>query len=175
MTAQNNGLTDKNILKQKKTQHVLIFNHFDGSKKWSQYLVDGIIQMLLYVIFMSGPNGFYPWNHHHAFKCWSWRRQSLDVGFFTFFLLFSASKSDPQSVYERNSFTSYYCQFLSVNSLSVKTEITMTVIGQKQKFVNVQISVIETVIGGFCSRNLTEKDWRILWVSVNNSNFCSKQ
>ena len=61
------------------------------------------------------------------------------------------------SVYERNSFASYYCQFLSVKSVSVKAEITMTVIGQKQKFVNVQISVIETVIGGFCSRNSTEK------------------
>ena len=89
MTPQNNDLTDKNSLKQIKTQHVGIFNHFSGHKKWSQYLLYEIIQMLVPVIFLSGPTGFYPWNHHHAFKCWNWRRQSLDVGFFT---VFSASK-----------------------------------------------------------------------------------
>ena len=89
MTPQNNGLPDKNIFKHKKTQHVSIFNHFNGVNKWSQYLPDGIIQMLVSVIFLSGPTGFNPWNHHHAFKCSNWRRQSLDVGFFT---AFSASK-----------------------------------------------------------------------------------
>ena len=89
MTPQNNGLPDKNIFKHKKTQHVSIFNHFNGVNKWSQYLPDGIIQMLVSVIFLSGPTGFYPWNNHHAFKCWNWRRQSLDAGIFT---VFSASK-----------------------------------------------------------------------------------
>ena len=116
MTPQNNGLTDKNILKQKKTQHVHIFNHFNGSNKWSQYLLDGIIQMLLYVIFMSGPNRFYPWNHHPAFKCWSWRRQSLDVGFFT---VFSASK--------------YFCQLSHYSVGSLFTWHALSYIKQNQR------------------------------------------
>ena len=46
----------------------------------------------------------------------------------------------PLPVYERNSFTSYYCQFLSVNSVSVKAETTMTVIVQKQTFIILQIT-----------------------------------
>ena len=79
-------------------------------------------------------------------------------------------------VYERNSFTSYYCQFLFVNSVSVKTETIMTETGQKQKFVIVKISVYETVILGYCNRNLTEKERRILEflletaISAHNSN-----
>ena len=60
MTPQKNGLTDKNILKHKKTQHVGIFNHFNGSNKWSQYLLDGIIQMLLYVILWVVQMDFIP-------------------------------------------------------------------------------------------------------------------
>ena len=116
MTPQNNGLTDKNILKQKKSQHVGIFNHLNGSNIWSQYLLDGIIQMLVSVIFLSGLTGLYPWNHHHAFECWNWRRQSLDVWFFT---VFSASK--------------YFCQLSHYSVGSLFTWHALSYIKQNQR------------------------------------------
>ena len=102
-------------MKQIKTQHAGIFNHFSGSKKWSQYLLDGIIQMLVPVIFLSGPTGFYPWNHHHALKSWNWRRQSLDDVFFT---VFSSSK--------------YFCQLCHYSVGSLFTWHALSYITQNQ-------------------------------------------